>query len=100
MLLMKTEKVTLPMYGNVATIKGKKIKNPTASGHFLGKTMRPAERELALFLPWDVEGHNPDGWGVIAPEGYILDAAELVKHGHLDLFVDPAEAEKLITNKN
>lgn len=99
MLLMKTEKVTLPMYGNVAMINGKEVKNPTACGRFTGKTMCPAGRELALFLPWDVEGKKPDGWNVIAPEGYIIDAAELVRRGHLDLFKDPAEAEKLIKDK-
>lgn len=96
MLLMKTEKVTLPMYGNEALIDGKKVKNPKASGRFTEKTLCPCGRELALFLPWSIEGRNPDGWGVVAPEGYIIDAADLVRNGHLDLFVDPAEAEKLI----
>lgn len=96
MLLMKTDKVTIPLYGNSVLVAGKLVKEPEAIGHFQRETSKPTERELTLFYPESVGGKKKDGWNNSWGEVVIIDAADLVKHGRLDLFEDPAEAEKLI----
>ena len=96
MLLMKNDKVTIPLYGNSVFIDGKPVKEPEATGHFKSKTLRPTERELAFFYPESVGGKKKDGWNNIWGEAVIIDVADLVKNGHLDLFEDPAAAEEAV----
>jgi len=96
MILMKTDKITIPLYGNSVLIDGELTEEPEATGHFKNKTLKPTERELAFFYPESVKGKKKDGWNNCWGEVVIIDAADLVKHGHLDLFKDPAAAEEAI----
>ena len=96
MLLMKTDKVTIPLYGNSVLVAGKLVKEPKAIGHFQRETSKPTERELTLFYPESVKGKKKDGWINSWGEAVVISVADLVKNGHLDLFEDPAAAEETV----
>ena len=93
MFLMKTNTVTIPMYGNEAIIKEKRVSEPQARGRFRRETIRVKEKDLALFYPDLVEGVKRNGYTNLFPSCYILSVADLMNNGHSDLFENQDSAK-------
>lgn len=96
MVLMKTDRITIPLYGNAAVIDGEIVEEPKATGRFREKTVRSTLRELAFFYPENVEGKQKDGWTNIWGEAEVIPVSTLIEKGHLDLFEDPEAAKEAI----
>lgn len=88
-MIMKTQTVTLPMFGNYGWLNGEKVQ-PIATGHFKKHTIRPCERDLALFIPDKVEpgGEDEFGFDVSWPQMFPLSVEDLIENGYSDLFED------------
>ena len=93
MLVMKTDKVTIPLYGNTATINDEVVTDPKATGQFCGRTRKIVDRELAFFYPQTVEGRRKNGFTDFWSDLVIVSVADLVEHGLFYLFEDPEAAK-------
>ena len=96
MVLMKTDRITIPLYGISVFLDGKLVEEPKATGRFREKTVRSTQRELAFFYPENVEGKQKDGWDNFWGESEVIPVSTLIEKGRLDLFVDPEAAKEAI----
>lgn len=88
-MLMKTDTVTLPMFGNYGWLNGERIR-PIATGHFKKHTLKPCGREIAIFIPNKVEPSKEDefGFDIAWPQIFPIIVKDLLENGYSDLFVD------------
>ncbi len=88
-MIMKTDTVTLPMFGNYGWVNGEKVQ-PIATGHFKKFTIKPCGRALALFIPHSVEpiGEDKYGFDISWPQLFPICVEDLIENGYSDLFED------------
>lgn len=95
MLLMDTSLRRLPMYGTSGEIFGERV-TPVAIGRFQNETVKPDKRELAFFVPQKVEpsGYDELYLPIAWPSLFVMSAADLLRNGHEDCFLDPEGARR------